>query len=68
MVGVGGVSAWVWVVCQRGWHSKVSRVSDTGENTRVENKVAHYFLNFFLKLSRNEYCSKLEKELTFQVI
>ena len=30
--------------------------------------VAHYFSNSFQKLSGNEYCSKLEKEFTFQVI
>ena len=30
--------------------------------------VAYYFLNSFLKLAGNEYCSKLEKEFRFQVI
>ena len=30
--------------------------------------VAHYFSNYFQKLTGNEYCSKLEKEFRFKVM
>ena len=66
-----GVPAWVrWLMCQRGWRTKVNSVGDIEGNVGSELDsvvVAHYFSNSFQKLARNEYCSKLEKELRFQV-
>ena len=46
----------------------MSNVGDIGGNTRMVFQtvfwVAHYFSNSFLKLAENEYCSKLEKEVS----
>ena len=73
VVGVSGVPAWIrWVVLQCGWHSKVSRVGNIRGNSRVACQtvlwVAHYFSNSFLQFPENKYCSKLEKDLRFQII
>ena len=48
----------------------MNSVGDIGGNIGSELEsvvVAHDFSNPFQKLARNEYCSKLEKELRFQV-
>ena len=71
-MGGMGVPTWVrWLMCWRGWSTKVNSVGDIGRNNGSEldvSWVAHYFSNSFQKLARNEYCSKLEKEFRFQVI